>query len=200
MPVAAKCGQTQPTVGLRKITVAEVDPFSQFGENRCAMNASNSLEALAARVGERLLARKLWLAAAESCTGGSIAGALTAIPGSSAWFDCGFVTYSNAAKQGLLDVPGKLLEAGGPGAVSEETVLAMARGAIERSRANVAVAASGIAGPAGGSEEKPVGTVWLAWQWQQRRLSRRFDFRGGRAAVREAAAAAALEGLLVLLD
>lgn len=180
--------------------MAEVDRVSQLGENPGAMNASGSLETLAARVGERLLARKLWLATAESCTGGWIAQTLTAIPGSSAWFDCGFVTYSNAAKQGLLGVPAELLEAGGQGAVSEDTVLAMTRGAIAHSRASVAVAVSGIAGPDGGSEEKPVGTVWLAWQWEQRRLSRRMEFRGGRAAVREAAVAAALEGLLALFD
>ncbi len=188
------------TVGLLKTTVAEVDRVSRLEENPGAMNVSKSPEMLAARVGERLLARKLWLATAESCTGGGIAQTLTTVPGSSAWFDCGFVTYSNAAKQGLLRVPGELLEAGGPGAVSEEVVLAMTQSAIAHSRANIAVAVSGIAGPDGGSEEKPVGTVWLAWQWEQRRLSRRFEFRGGRAAVREAAVVAALEGLLLLLD
>lgn len=164
------------------------------------MTLNNQLETLAAKVGERLLARKLLLAAAESCTGGWVAEAVTAVAGSSAWFDCGFVTYSNEAKQRLLDVPASLLEYGGPGAVSEETVLAMTAGAIANSRARVAVAISGIAGPDGGSEEKPVGTVWIAWQWEQRRLAREFNFGGDRAAVREAAVLAALEGLLALLD
>ena len=155
---------------------------------------------LAARVGERLLARKLRLATAESCTGGLIAGALTAVAGSSAWFDCGFVSYANEAKQQMLDVPEHLLDPDGPGAVSEETVLAMTAGAIANSRASVAVAVSGIAGPDGGTEQKPVGTVWLAWQWQQRRLARKFVFSGDRNAVREASIHAALEGLLKLLD
>ena len=164
------------------------------------MTLNNQLETLAARVGERLLARKLLLAAAESCTGGWVAEAVTAVAGSSAWFDCGFVTYSNEAKQRLLDVPASLLEYGGPGAVSEETVLAMTAGAIANSRARVAVAVSGIAGPDGGSAEKPVGTVWIAWQWERRKLAREFRFSGDRTAVREAAVLAALEGLLALLD
>ena len=164
------------------------------------MTLNNQLETLAAKVGERLLARKLLLAAAESCTGGWVAEAVTAVAGSSAWFDCGFVTYSNEAKQRLLDVPASLLEYGGPGAVSEETVLAMTAGAIANSRARVAVAVSGIAGPDGGSAEKPVGTVWIAWQWERRRLAREFRFSGDRTAVREASVLAALEGLLALLD
>ncbi len=164
------------------------------------MTLNNQLETLAARVGERLLARKLLFTAAESCTGGWVAEAVTAVAGSSAWFDCGFVTYSNEAKQRLLDVPASLLEYGGPGAVSEETVLAMTAGAIANSRARVAVAVSGIAGPDGGSAEKPVGTVWIAWQWERRKLAREFRFSGDRTAVREAAVLAALEGLLALLD
>ena len=164
------------------------------------MNPKESLTTLSARVGERLLARKLLLTAAESCTGGWVAEAVTAVAGSSAWFDCGFVTYSNEAKQRLLDVPTSLLEFGGPGAVSEETVLAMTAGAIANSRARVAVAVSGIAGPDGGSAEKPVGTVWIAWQWERRRLAREFHFSGNRTAVREAAVLTALEGLLALLD
>ena len=102
------------------------------------------------------------MAAAESCTGGWIAQSLTALAGSSNWFDTGFVTYSNDAKQKLLDVPKSYFEIDGAGAVSEETVLAMTQGAINNSRANVAVAVSGIAGPDGGSEDRPVGTVWIA--------------------------------------
>ena len=164
------------------------------------MKKSDSLEALAARVGGCLLARKLWLATAESCTGGWIAQAVTAIPGSSAWFDCGFVSYSNAAKQRLLGVPAALLDRGGPGAVSEECVLAMSAGAIANSRANVAVAVSGVAGPDGATRDKPLGTVWLAWQWERQRLARKFEFAGDRSAVREASVRAALEVLLTLLD
>lgn len=160
----------------------------------------NQLQSLSVDVGERLRARKLLLATAESCTGGWVSQAVTAIAGSSAWFDRGFVTYSNEAKRQLLDVPAGLLEIGGPGAVSEETVLAMTAGAIANSRARVAVAVSGIAGPNGGSPEKPVGTVWIAWQWEQRRLARKFQFNGDRTAVREASVLAALEGLLALLD
>lgn len=164
------------------------------------MSLNEQLERLAAGIGERLRARKLLLATAESCTGGWVSQAITAIAGSSAWFDRGFVTYSNEAKQQLLDVPAGLLEIGGPGAVSEETVLAMTAGAIANSRARVAVAVSGIAGPDGGSPDKPVGTVWIAWQWEQRRLARKFQFSGDRTAVREASVLAALEGLLALLD
>ena len=164
------------------------------------MSQHGKLESLAARTGERLLARKLLLAAAESCSGGWVSQAVTAVAGSSAWFDCGFVTYSNEAKQQLLNVPASLLDFDGPGAVSEETVLAMTAGAIANSRARVAVAVSGIAGPDGGSADKPVGTVWIAWQWEQRRLARKFQFSGDRTAVREASVLAALEGLLALLD
>ena len=164
------------------------------------MSQHEKLVSLAARGGERLLARKLLLATAESCTGGWVSQAITAIAGSSAWFDCGFITYSNDAKRKLLDVPAGLLEIDGPGAVSEETVLAMTAGAVANSRARVAVAVSGIAGPDGGSPEKPVGTVWIAWQWEQRRLARKFQFSGDRTAVREASVLAALEGLLALLD
>ncbi len=164
------------------------------------MTPNNQFQNLAAGVGERLLARRLLLAAAESCTGGWVAEAITAVAGSSAWFDCGFVTYSNAAKQRLLNVPASLLEFDGPGAVSEETVCAMTAGAIANSRARVAVAVSGVAGPDGGNADKPVGTVWIAWQWEQRRLARKFRFAGDRTAVREAAVLAALEGLLALLD
>ncbi len=140
------------------------------------------------------------MATAESCSGGWIAQSLTALAGSSNWFDTGFVTYSNDAKQKLLEVPGSFFEIDGPGAVSEETVLAMTQGAINNSRANVAVAVSGIAGPDGGSDEKPVGTVWIAWQWQNKSLARCFQFTGDREAVRFASVTAALEGTLSLLD
>ncbi|HRO36324.1 nicotinamide-nucleotide amidase [Thauera sp.] len=121
----------------------------------------HELDVLARRVGEALAARGLWLATAESCTGGWIAEAVTAIAGSSGWFDRGFVTYSNAAKTDMLGVRGETLDT--HGAVSEATVSEMAAGALARSRADLAVAVSGVAGPGGGSAAKPVGTVCLAW-------------------------------------
>jgi nicotinamide-nucleotide amidase len=121
----------------------------------------HELDVLARRVGEALAARGLWLATAESCTGGWIAEAVTAIAGSSGWFDRGFVTYSNAAKTDMLGVLGETLDT--HGAVSEATVSEMAAGALARSRADLAVAVSGVAGPGGGSAAKPVGTVCLAW-------------------------------------
>ena len=147
--------------------------------------------ALVRQLAQLLLAKKLIMATAESCTGGWIAQSLTALAGSSEWFDTGFVTYSNEAKQRLLAVPSSCVAVDGPGAVSAETVLAMTRGAIANSRANVAVAVSGIAGPDGGSEDKPVGTVWIAWQWQDKSLARCFQFVGDREAVRLAAVTAA---------
>jgi len=118
-------------------------------------------ETIAARIGERLTARALMLACAESCTGGWIAKCVTDVAGSSAWFDRGFVTYSNAAKQEMLGVREETLAR--HGAVSEAVVREMVSGALGRSRAQVALAVSGIAGPGGGTQEKPVGTVWIAW-------------------------------------
>jgi nicotinamide-nucleotide amidase len=133
------------------------------------------------------------LATAESCTGGLVAAACTGLPGSSLWFERGFVTYSNAAKTELLGVPAALIEKWG--AVSQEVVLAMASGAIQHSRAQVAVAVTGVAGPGGGSTEKPVGTVWLAWQVNGVAQAEYHRFAGDRAAVREASVQTALQGL-----
>lgn len=123
--------------------------------------SQEQLEVLATELGSALLARGWRLAAAESCTGGWAAQAMTAIPGSSAWFERGFVTYSNEAKQELLGVRADTLER--HGAVSEETVREMAEGALRHSHAQAAFAISGIAGPTGGSPGKPVGTVCFAW-------------------------------------
>ena len=156
-------------------------------------------QVLAERTGRALEARGLTLATAESCTGGLVAAAVTSVAGSSAWFERGFVTYSNAAKQEALGVPPETLER--YGAVSEPVVLAMAAGALRHSRAGVALSVSGIAGPEGGTTDKPVGTVWIGWalesgyQW-----ARCFHFPGDRAAVRAASVGAALEGLLEGLD
>ncbi|MCU0767576.1 MAG: nicotinamide-nucleotide amidase [Gammaproteobacteria bacterium] len=158
-----------------------------------------ALADLARRLGDRLLVRGWMAAAAESCTGGWIAKTLTDVPGSSGWFDRGFVTYTNAAKQDLLGVDGATLAA--HGAVSEATVREMAAGALDRSGAQVAVAVSGVAGPTGGTPDKPVGTVWLAWARRDGTTDtrhRRFD--GDREAVRRQAVAEAIQGLERLLD
>jgi nicotinamide-nucleotide amidase len=153
------------------------------------------LSGLAEQVGEVLLAQGRVLATAESCTGGWVAKLVTDVAGSSQWFDRGFVTYSNAAKQDLLDVPAATLEA--DGAVSEATVAAMVQGALVHSRADVALSISGIAGPGGGRPGKPVGTVCFAWQ--RRGHGPRIDtqhFSGDRNDVRQQAVLHALEVLL----
>jgi len=152
---------------------------------------------LVAEIAERLLARNAWLATAESCTGGWIAKALTDRAGSSGWFDRGLVTYSNRAKHELLGVSDALLDR--HGAVSEAVVVAMAAGLRERCGADVTVAVSGIAGPGTGSPDKPVGTVWFAWDGPQRRSDLQ-RFAGDRDSVRRQAVSHALRGLLDLLD
>jgi nicotinamide-nucleotide amidase len=149
----------------------------------------NTLSALAIEAGTRLFGARRRLATAESCTGGWIAKLCTDIPGSSEWFDCGFVCYSNAAKTRDLGVPEKLIES--EGAVSDEVVRAMAEGAIARTGANVALAVSGIAGPSGATPGKPVGTVWFALAYKQEdRLECQghlIQFDGNRDAVRRQA-------------
>lgn len=150
-------------------------------------------------LGERLLSRGWLLATAESCTGGGIAAAVTDVGGSSAWFDRGFVTYSNAAKQDMLGVPEATLVA--HGAVSEATARAMAVGALARSAASITVAVTGVAGPTGGSPAKPVGTVWFAYALADGRVhARGHRFDGDRAAVRLATVKCALADLIQLAD
>jgi nicotinamide-nucleotide amidase len=162
------------------------------------MPSHADLRGLAARVGRSLLASDLRLATAESCTGGWIAKAVTDIPGSSQWFLGGYVTYSNAMKMRALGIHRRSLER--YGAVSKAVAREMARGALRASGADVAVAVTGIAGPDGGSPEKPVGTVWFCWALRRGRavkfltLKRRFS--GNRAQVRSKAVALALRGLL----
>ncbi len=151
---------------------------------------------LATRLGEALHARQLQVTTAESCTGGGIAEAITRIAGSSQWFEAGYVTYSNRQKSLQLDVPERLFAT--VGAVSREVVEAMAHGACQRSGAALAVAVSGIAGPDGGTPDKPVGTVWLAWQAAGQVFSCRCHFPGDRQTVRERTVVRALEGLLRL--
>ena len=156
------------------------------------------LTELAAELGERLLQLKQQVTTAESCTGGGIAEAITRIAGSSAWFEAGFVTYSNVQKTRLLGVPEYLFEK--VGAVSREVVEAMALGAQQESDAHFSVAVSGVAGPGGGSPQKPVGTVWLAWAAGDQLFARCFVFAGDRQAVREQSVEAALVGLIRLTD
>ncbi|MBK1720767.1 nicotinamide-nucleotide amidase [Thiocystis violacea] len=157
------------------------------------------LGSLATRVGERLQAFGFMLATAESCTGGWVAKVVTDIAGSSAWFDRGFVTYSNAAKQDMLGVRAETLDT--HGAVSAAVVREMVLGALQRSRSQLAVAISGIAGPGGGSADKPVGTVWMAWgRIGQEPVVRCLPIAGDREQVRARAVQAALEGVLELLQ
>ena len=152
------------------------------------------LLALAGEVASEVQRCRLMLVTAESCSGGWIAKTLTDLPGSSAWFDAGVVTYSYEAKEALLGVNPRTLEH--TGAVSEETVLEMVSGALARFGAGVAVAVTGIAGPSGGTPDKPVGTVWIGWK---RRggygHAQLFHFQGDREAVRRQTVAAALIGL-----
>lgn len=161
--------------------------------------ASQSLEDLALRLGVRLRASGWMLATAESCTGGWISTVLTAIPGSSLWFERGFVTYSNASKQELLRVSAQTLES--EGAVSETVAREMAQGALQASRAQVSVAVTGIAGPDGGTPAKPVGTVCFAWAVRGGSTeSTTMHFDGNREAVRRQSVDAALQGVLRNLD
>ena len=141
------------------------------------MNTSQSLATL-------LLAEKYKLVTAESCTGGLIAATCTDLAGSSEWFECGFVTYSNQSKTEMLGVDARLIAT--HGAVSEPVARAMALGALEHSEAHLSVAVTGVAGPSGGSAEKPVGTVWFAWAHASHVESEVQHFAGDRAAIRAA--------------
>lgn len=156
------------------------------------------MQATCQLLAQLLLHRGWLLATAESCTGGLIAANCTDLAGSSHWFERGFVTYSNAAKSELLGVDPALINS--HGAVSEPVVRAMASGALAHSRAQVTVAVTGVAGPAGGSSEKPVGTVWLAWATPMGVLSEERHFAGDRAAVRQATAQQALLRLTEILQ
>ncbi|MES2840706.1 MAG: CinA family protein [Pseudomonadota bacterium] len=141
-----------------------------------------------------LKTRGLMMATAESCTGGLIAGACTDLSGSSDWFERGFVTYSNAAKTSMLGVPAALIAQ--HGAVSEPVARAMAAGALAQSAAQLTVAVTGVAGPTGGSADKPVGTVWFGWATPAGTFTEHQRFDGDRAAVRAATVRHALAGLL----
>ncbi|MEK7346248.1 MAG: CinA family protein [Pseudomonadota bacterium] len=143
---------------------------------------------------ERLTRLKWLMATAESCTGGMIAASCTDLAGSSAWFERGFVTYSNSAKTQMLGVPSELIAM--HGAVSEPVVRAMALGAIDRSQAQASVAVTGVAGPSGGSPDKPVGTVWLAWCMDGTVKTEIQHFEGDRNQIRQATTRHALQGML----
>ena len=152
----------------------------------------------ASEIGRALVDAGMTLATAESCTGGWVGRVLTAVPGSSNWYERGFVTYSNAAKSEMLGVSVGILTR--DGAVSEATARAMAQGTLAHSRAQVADAITGVAGPAGGTADKPVGTVWIAWAREGRDTRvQRFQFKGDREAVRRQSVAVALDGLLTMV-
>jgi nicotinamide-nucleotide amidase len=157
------------------------------------------MDNLAAKVGEALKSHGMMLATAESCTGGGIAQAITEVAGSSAWFERGFITYSNLSKQQMLGVRESTLKQ--HGAVSEMTVREMVAGALQHSAAQVAVSVSGIAGPDGGTAEKPVGTVWFAWGIRNgEAVAKRYQLSGNRAEVRAQAVHVALQGVINLLN
>ena len=160
--------------------------------------STDPLESLAARVGTRLREKGALLVTAESCTGGWVAQAVTAIAGSSAWFERGFVVYSNAAKEELLGVRSETLQQ--HGAVSEQTARELALGALARSKGTISVAVTGVAGPSGGSAAKSVGFVCFAWATKAGAKSETRNFAGDREAVRHQSVLRALEGVLEALD
>lgn len=145
-------------------------------------------------LGRALLKKNATVTSAESCTGGGVAQAITAVAGSSEWFHRSYVTYANSAKQEMLGVSEQLLK--NNGAVSEPVVRAMAEGAAHGASADYAVAISGIAGPGGGTEQKPVGTVWVAWHSPQGTIARKYLLSGDRESVREQAVKISLQELL----
>lgn len=162
------------------------------------MEIDSHIQKRAEAVGQALLVAHQRVAVVESCTGGWVAQALTSIPGSSAWFDSALITYSNASKHELAGVPLGLIKR--VGAVSEEVALAMAEGGLRKTRADIVASITGIAGPEGGSSEKPVGTVWFAWAGRDAlRESRLAHFDGDRRAIRGQAVSLCLDGILTAL-
>ncbi len=161
--------------------------------------ANEQTERLAQQLGEQLLAHDYFLAVAESCTGGSLSEIMTRITGSSAWFDRGFVTYSNDSKIDMLGVDEQSLTV--HGAVSEEVAVEMALGTLKNSRADLTVSITGIAGPSGGTEEKPVGTVCIAWADRKGNVqSTTVHFDGDRQDVRQQSCLLAMQGLIEMLE
>jgi len=156
------------------------------------------MESLAKQVGQFLLEKGWKLVIAESCTGGGLGEQITSISGSSKWFDRGFITYSNQAKIEMLGVSPQTLEENG--AVSEETVLEMAAGALKQSSAQLSIAISGIAGPDGGTPDKPVGTVWIGWATAKNVRAEKYLLNGDRQAIRRQAIEISLKGILAFED
>lgn len=167
-------------------------------ERHVVAGGQDSGRLLAQQVGVALKQRGLTLVTAESCTGGGVAQAITMISGSSAWFDRGFVTYSNASKEEMLGVSPDTLEM--HGAVSEQTVREMVDGALQYSRAQVAVSVSGVAGPTGGTPEKPVGMVWFAWGTNDSVHAECHHLSGDRDAIRAKSVQIALQGVLNIMN
>lgn len=159
---------------------------------------ADTILALAAQVGKALQDKGLLLTTAESCTGGGVAQAITEIAGSTAWFDCGFITYSNASKTEMLDVSAALIAQ--MGSVSEEVAAAMATGALGASNAHIAISTTGIAGPTGAVPGKPVGTVCFGWANADTVHTERLVFAGDRTSVREQTVVHVLQGLLRFID
>lgn len=162
------------------------------------LNLEQTRKSLCRLAADLMLEKQYFLTTAESCTGGMIAATCTDLAGSSQWFDRGFVTYSNAAKTEMLGVDAALIEQFG--AVSEQVAVAMAQGAVKHSTAQVSVAVTGVAGPAGGSAEKPVGTVWIGWHVDGKTSTELCHFDGDRAMVRALTVQRALEGLIERLQ
>ncbi len=156
------------------------------------------IQQIVQKLAENLTRRSEKLCTAESCTGGLVAKTITDLAGSSDWFDRGFVTYSNQAKTDMLGVPAELINQ--YGAVSEAVASAMLNGAIRHSAAEYAISVTGVAGPGGGSDEKPVGTVWIGVGSEDQQIVRRYVFSGDREAVRQAAMGTALETLIDMLS
>lgn len=169
-----------------------------FGLKPMSHTLLKNIESLSTQLGSQLASRGHFVTAAESCTGGGIAKAITEIAGSSQWFSYGFVTYGNNAKQQLLGVPEGLLAE--YGAVSQPVVEAMVSGALREASADIAVAVSGVAGPGGGSPEKPVGTVWISWKKSENPpVSTCFLFEGDRKSIRNQTVEKSLQGLIEIL-
>ncbi len=157
----------------------------------------NSIQ-LITRLATLTCSKQLRICTAESCTGGLIAKSFTDLAGSSDWFECGFVTYSNQSKTEMIGVPESVIAE--YGAVSEAVVNAMASGALRNSAADISIAVTGVAGPAGGSDDKPVGTVWIGVASSHQQMAIKYQFDGDREAIREATMRQAIEDVLRVID
>lgn len=160
-------------------------------------NVLSQVHCDAKKLGDKLRQHHLTLATAESCTGGQLAQTITSVPGASAWFECGWITYSLLSKQQLLGIDPAVLKHYGP--VSEETALAMAKGALTKSTAHLSIAITGIAGPEGGTKKNPVGTLWTAWIGNTFSKTQRQHYSGERLIIRYNAVEFALQTLLKLI-